>query len=66
MKRKMLMVFDERIVDMEGNRTLYSHITNSVVTQLFLRDKNLDISLVLYHNLISKCRTSTNSIESFI
>ena len=44
------MVFGDMIADMEANKNL-SHI----VTELFLISKNLNISLFLYYNLISKC-----------
>ena len=46
-KRKVFMVFDD---DMESNKKL-----SPIVKELFLRGRKLNISLVLYHNLISKC-----------
>ena len=49
-KRKVLIVFDDLIDDMESNKKLSSNIT-----ELFLIGRKLSISLVLYHNLISKC-----------
>ena len=49
-KIKVLMVFDDMITDMESNKKL-----SPIVTELFLRGRKLNISLVLYHNLISKC-----------
>ena len=44
------MVFDNIIADMESNKKL-----SPTVTELFLRGRNLNILLVLYHNLILKC-----------
>ena len=41
MKRKVLIVFDNMIADMESNKTL-----SPVVTELFLRRRKLNISLV--------------------
>ena len=40
-ERKILMVFDDMIADMINNKKL-----NSVVTELFIRDRKLNISLV--------------------
>ena len=40
-KRKMLIVFDGMIVDTEANKKL-----SLVLTELFLRGKNLNISLI--------------------
>ena len=40
-KSKVLIVFDEMIPDMEANKKL-----SLIVTELFLRGKNLNISLV--------------------
>ena len=48
----MLIVFDNMIADMESNEKL-----SPKVTDLFLRGRKLNISLFLYHNLISKCLT---------
>ena len=45
----MLKVFDDMIADMEFNKE-----KNFIVTELFLRAKKLNISLVFYQNLISK------------
>ena len=39
--RKMLVVFDDMIADMKGNKKL-----TSIVTELFLRGRKLNISLV--------------------
>ena len=41
MKRNVLIVFDNMIADMESNKTL-----SPVVTELFLRRRKLNISLV--------------------
>ena len=41
-KRKMVIVFDDMIVDMVNNKKL-----NSIVTKLFIRSRKLNISLVL-------------------
>ena len=50
-ERKVLVVFDDMIVDMEPNKTL-----SPIVTELLLKPKKkLTIPLVLYHYLISKC-----------
>ena len=46
-KRKILIVFDDMIVDMINNKNL-----NSIVTELFIRDRKLNISLVLLRNHI--------------
>ena len=46
-KRKILIAFDDMIVDMLSNKHL-----NPVVTELFIRGRNLNVSLVLLHNLI--------------
>ena len=40
-KRKVLIVFDDRIADMINNKKL-----NPVVTELFIRDRKLNISIV--------------------
>ena len=40
-ERKILIVFDDMIADMINNKNL-----NSVVTDLFIRDRKLSISLV--------------------
>ena len=39
-KRKMLIVFDDMITDMLSNKNL-----NPIVTELFIRDRKLNISL---------------------
>ena len=47
-KRKILIVFDDVIADMNNNKKL-----NSIVTELFIRGRKLDISLFfLLHNHI--------------
>ena len=40
-KRKILIVFDDMIADMLSNKKL-----NQVVTELFIRERTLDVSLV--------------------
>ena len=40
-RRKILIVFDDMIVDMINNKKL-----NSIITELFIRDRKLNISLV--------------------
>ena len=40
-KRKLLIVFDDMIADMLSNKKL-----NPIVTELFIRDRKLNISLV--------------------
>ena len=49
-ERDVLIVFDDMIADMEANKKL-SHI----VTELFLRERKLNISPAFYRNFISKC-----------
>ena len=46
-ENKILIVFDDMIADMIHNKKL-----NSIVTELFIRGRKLDISLVLSHNNI--------------
>ena len=50
-KYHVLIVFDDMIADMLSNKSFYL-----IVTELFTRDKKLDISLLLLHNLISLCQ----------
>ena len=50
-KCNVLIVFDDMIADMLSNKSFYL-----IVTELFTRDKKLDISLLLLHNLISLCQ----------
>ena len=47
-KRKTLIVFDDIITDMLSNKK-----PHPTVTELFIRRKNLNISLFSSHNLIS-------------
>ena len=49
-KKKVLIVFNDMIADIEANKKL-SHI----VTELFLRERKLNISPAFYRNFISKC-----------
>ena len=46
-KRRVLIVFDDMIADIESNKKI-----SSIANELFLRNLNI---LFLYHNLISKC-----------
>ena len=46
-KCKLLIVFDDMIADMVSNEKL-----NPLVTELLIRGRKLNISLVLLHNLI--------------
>ena len=48
-KRKVLIVFDDMIADMINNKKL-----NPVVTELFIRGRNLDISIVFITPYILK------------
>ena len=49
-KRKILIAFDDMIADMINNKKL-----NPVVTELFIRGKNLDILIVFITPYILKC-----------
>ena len=44
------MVSDHMIADMKADKKL-----SPIITELFLRDRKLNISLVLYRSLISMC-----------
>ena len=44
-ERKILIVFDDMIADMINSKKL-----KSIVTELFIRGRKLNISLVLIHN----------------
>ena len=48
-KRKILIVFGDMIADMINNNKL-----NPIVTELFIRDRKLNISIVLLRNHILK------------
>ena len=48
-ERKILIVFDDIIADMINNKKL-----NSIVTELFIRGKKLNISLVFFTQLYFK------------
>ena len=45
-ERKILIVFDDMIADMINNKK------NSIVTELFIRDRKLNISLVFYYPIM--------------
>ena len=47
-KQKILIIFDNMIADMLSNKKL-----NPTVTGLFIRERKLNISLFLSHNLVS-------------
>ena len=49
-KKSVNIVFHDMILDTEPNKKLYP-----IVTELFSRGRKVNISLVLYQNLISKC-----------
>ena len=49
-ERKVLIVFDDMIADMEANKKL-----NHIVTKLLLRERKLDISVAFILQLFSKC-----------
>ena len=48
-KKKVLIVFDDITVDVEANKKLIG-----IVTELFLRGKKLNISLVFFNHFL-KC-----------
>ena len=50
-KRKVLIIFDDMIADMINNKKL-----NPIVTELFIRGRNLIFLLPLLRNLILKCQ----------
>ena len=50
-KRKVLIVFYDRITDMINNKKL-----NAIVTELFIRVENLIFLLSLLYNLILRCQ----------
>ena len=48
-ERKILIVFDDKIADIINNKKL-----NSIVTELFIKDKKVNISLVFIMQLYFK------------
>ena len=46
-KRKILILFDDMIADMIDNKKL-----NPIVTELFIRDRKVNISIVFFHTII--------------
>ena len=46
-ERKILIVSDDMIADMINNKKL-----NSIVTELFIRGRKLNISLVFYYSIV--------------
>ena len=49
-RKKVLLVFDDMIADMEANKNL-----STIITEFFLRGRKLNIPIVFIYNLISKC-----------
>ena len=47
-KRKILIVFDDMIADMLNNKK-----DSPIVTELFIRDRKLNISLVFYFTILN-------------
>ena len=47
-KRKILIVFDDMIADMINNKKI-----NSIVTELFIRGRKLNISLIFIISILS-------------
>ena len=62
-ERKILMVFDDMIADLINNKKL-----NSIVTELFIRGRKLNISLVFITQLYIKVEkdVTLNSTHFFI
>ena len=50
-ERKILIEFDDMIADMLSNEKL-----NPIVTELFIKDRKLNISFFLLHNLTLLCQ----------
>ena len=50
-KKNISIVFDDMITDMEVNKKL-----SPLLTELFLRGRVLNISLVFYYSIVSKCQ----------
>ena len=48
-KRKVLIIFDDMIADIINNKKL-----NPIVTELFIRGRQLNISIFLLHSYILK------------
>ena len=46
-KRKIWIIFDDTIADMINNKKL-----NPIMTELFLRDRRLNIYIVFYYTII--------------
>ena len=49
-KKRVLIVFDDMIIDTEANKKV-----SPIVTELFLRERKLTFHLLLSDNLVSKC-----------
>ena len=54
-KRKVLIVFDDMIADMEVDKKL-----KPIVAELFMRGRKLNILVFWYHNLIPQCLKQLN------
>ena len=49
-KRRILIVFDDMITDMRRNKKL-----NPIVTELFIRGRKLNISIVFFYTILFRC-----------
>ena len=49
-ERKILIVFDNMIADMRSNKKL-----NPIVTELFIRGRKLNISIVFFYTILFRC-----------
>ena len=49
-KRKILIAFDDTIVDMLSNKKL-----NPILTELFIRGRNLNIFVCFYYTILFCC-----------
>ena len=57
-KRRVLIMFDDMIADIQSNKEL-----SPTFTELFLRGRKLNIPLLLFYNLILKCLKLQNNIK---
>ena len=49
-EQKILIVFDDMIADMLSNKKL-----NPIVTELFIRGRKLNISIVFFYTILFRC-----------
>ena len=56
-KRRVLIMFDDMIADIQSNKKL-----SPTFTELFLGGRKLNIPLLLFYNLILKCLKLQNNI----